>query len=132
LYQQPRNIKDIHGLNPPNTKLVKTAIGYSASIRLLACLGVSLFEGIGLQGLLSPSSRMELGRRWLSMVMGSKFTQTQKVTRGVLRRIEEYEGAADTGIPNAGADIAVIIPNAVSGTTIVLRSLKVKSQIDFR
>jgi hypothetical protein len=66
------------------------------------------------------------------MVMGSKFTQTQKVTRGVLRRIEEYEGAADTGTPNAGADIAVIIPNAVSGTTIVLRSLKVKSQIDFR
>ena len=75
---------------------------------------------------------MELGRRWLSMVMGSKFTQTQKITIGVLRRIEEYDGATDTGIPNAGADIAVIIPNAVSGTTIVLRSLKVKSQIDFR
>jgi hypothetical protein len=75
---------------------------------------------------------MELGRRWLSMVMGSKFTQTQKVTIGILRRIEEYDSAAATGIPNAGADIAVIIPNAVSGTTIVLRSLKVKSQIDFR
>jgi hypothetical protein len=66
------------------------------------------------------------------MVMGSKFTQTQKIIIGILRRIEEYDGAADTGIPNAGADIAVIIPNAVSGTTIVLRSLKVKSQIDFR
>ena len=95
------------------------------NINVLASLGVKRFDGIDRHGLLSLSSSIALGCRWLLIAKGSKFIQTQRATSGKrLMTMRLLDGRLSM---RSGPDKAVAIPKVLWGKTIVLRSLKVNS-----
>ena len=103
------------------------AIGRTASSRRLASHGDSLPAGIGRHALLMESSMMEFGRRWFARSKMSTLIQVQRSTRGIRLRILSASGELLEVI--IGPESALQMPNAVSGKTIDLRSLRVTSHI---
>ena len=108
-------------------------------MRRLAARGERRFEGMVRHGLLRASSWMASGWRWLSMAKGRRLIQTQKRTRGVLERMVEGGGRWRWWEEEGGLWVLVKVaamplmrPKKVLGKTMVLRSVSVKSQIEYR
>lgn len=62
------------------------------------------------------------------MAKGKRLIQHQKATLGIRPRMTEKSG--DGFVVRIGPDRALRIPKAVSGPTMVFRSVYVKNQID--
>jgi hypothetical protein len=88
---------------------------------------VSILDGIGLHGLLIPSSMTAYGCLWLLTAKGRRLIHVQKKTTGERRNILA-EGWPDL-IEKTDDDIAARIPKIDFGMIIVLMSLYAKSQM---
>jgi hypothetical protein len=99
----------------------------------VACVLVIRPDGIVRQGLLCLSSRIAAGCLWLSMAKGSKFIQTHKITVGVRMRVVRIISGLTGACGASSSDIANAfrIPKVVLGATMVFKSLKVKSQMEY-
>ena len=103
------------------------AIGRMTRSRRLAWHAVNLPDGIGRHDLFKESSIMEFGRRWFARSKMSTLIQVQSTTSGTrLRTLIAFGELFEVII---GPERALKTPNAVSGKTIDLRSLRVTSHI---
>ena len=84
-------------------------------------------EGSGRHGLLRVSSMTELGWRWLAISTRSRVSHIHAKTRG-RRGTRSNKDGTDGLVVREGPDKAVRPAKAVDGTTMVLKSLNVKSQ----
>ena len=113
--------------NPPRNVLNSKPHGINMSKRRLVSSSEIRREGTGRHGLFTASSNTEFGSRWLARLKTSRLNQFQSTTRGSRRRTSPRRGV-EFVVRRSPAN-ALQMPTAVSGMTIVLRSLQVKSQI---
>ena len=103
------------------------AIGRTASSRRLAWHADILPDGIGRHALFIESSMMESGRRWFARSKISTLIQVQRSTNGT--RLRTLIAFGELSKMMTGPERALQMPNAVSGMTIDLRSLRVTSHM---
>ena len=103
------------------------AMGRTRRSKRLAWHAESLPDGIGRHALLMESSMMEFGRRWFARSKMSTLIQVQRTTSGARLRILIAFG--ELFEVRTGPERALQMPNAVSGKTMDLRSLRVTSHI---
>ena len=114
-------------LKPPRNRLNSRPHGIKMSKRRLVSSSEIRWEATGRHGLFTESSNTEFGSRWLARLKTSKLNQFQSTTRGSRRRTSPRRGVEF--VVRRSPAKALQIPTAVSGMTMVLRSLQVKSQI---
>ena len=112
-------------LSPPSHNEATKVTGITASKILLAWVWDSLLAGIGRQALFTESSTIEPGRRWLAMSKRRTLSQFQVRTCGKRERMVDSWGSHV--VVSSEPVKALKIPNTVSGMTMDLRSLHVKS-----
>lgn len=126
LYIQVNTISATETSIAPRYRVRKKTVGMMINSRWRACFKLILFDGIGRHGLLTESSFTEPGRLWLETVKSRRFSHSQVATRG--RRLMMAKKSGDELVVMRGPDRALKMPKIVSGPTIDLISLQVKSQ----